>query len=158
MSPTTLLTTAIMKTDISGSTTRFRALPEVDLRAFLTEHRDFVARVAAAHHGRIVKPEGDGVWLVFPRGTASARGATTMQEELGLGQPGKGENRFAMRIVITLGDVFYEDAALVGDAVVLAARIEAITPPDEIYLSAAAWLVANPAEVRLASVGAFPLK
>jgi hypothetical protein len=48
---TTLRTTVIMKTDIGGSTVRFRALPEVDLDALLTEHRHFVTRLAAAYDG-----------------------------------------------------------------------------------------------------------
>jgi adenylate cyclase len=155
---TTLATTVIMKTDIRGSTVRFRALPEVDLDALLTGHRAFVSRVAAAHDGRIVKPEGDGFWLVFPSVTAGALAAMTMQEELRLARVGKGDDRLAMRIVLTLGDVLHQEGALVGDAVVLAARIEDITPPDEIYLSAAAWLAVNQAEVRTSFVDAFALK
>ena len=63
-----------------------------------------------------------------------------------------------MRIVLTLGDVLHQEGALVGDAVVLAARIEDITPPDAIYLSTAAWLAVNQAEVRTAFVDAFVLK
>ena len=106
---TTLRTTVIMKTDIRGSTIRFRALPEVDLDALLTEHRHFVSRLA-------------------------------------------------MRIVLTLGDVLHQEGALVGDAVVLAARLEEITPPDAIYLSAAAWLAVNQAEVCTAFVDTFTLK
>src|SRR5262245_299488 len=86
-SMTTLHTTVIMKTDISGSTVRFRALSEVDLHALLIEHRAFLSRHAAAHDGRIVKPEGDGFWLVFPSVTAAARAAMGMQEELRLAQP-----------------------------------------------------------------------
>ncbi len=135
---TTLRTTVIMKTDIGGSTVRFRALPEVDLDALLTEHRHFVTRLAAAHDGRIVKPEGDGFWVVFPSVTAGALAAMRMQEELRLAQPGKGDDRLAMRIVLTLGDVLHQEGALVGDAVVLATRIEERTPLDAIYLSAAA--------------------
>src|SRR5215467_4230081 len=104
---TTLRTTTIMKTDIRGSTVRFRQLPEVDLDTLLTEHRAFVARVAAAHGGRIVKPEGDGFWLVFPSVTAAALAARTMQEELRLAQPTAGDSRLSMRIVITLGDVLH---------------------------------------------------
>ena len=57
---TTFRTTVIMQTDISGSTVRFRALPEADLRAVLTGHRELLTRHATAHDGRIVKPEGDG--------------------------------------------------------------------------------------------------
>jgi len=94
---TTLRTTAIMKTDIRGSTVRFRALPEVDLDALLTEHRQFVSRLAAAHDGRIVKPEGDGFWMVFPSVTAGALAAIAMQEELRLARVGKG--RVAGRLV-----------------------------------------------------------
>jgi class 3 adenylate cyclase len=155
---TTLRTTVIMKTDIRGSTVRFRALPEVDLDGLLAEHRTFVSRVAAAHDGRIVKPEGDGFWIVFPSVTAGALAAMNMQEELRLAQPTRGDNRLAMRIVLSLGDVLHQEGALVGDTVVLTARIEDITPPDAIYLSAAAWLAVNQAEVRTAFVDTFTLK
>ncbi len=155
---TTLRATVIMKTDISGSTARFRALAEADLHALLLEHREFLSRHAAAHDGRIVKPEGDGFWLVFPSVTAATLAAMAMQEELRLAQPNKGDDRLAMRVVITLGDVLHEEGALVGDPVVLTARIEAITPPDEIYLSAAAWLAANQAEISIALVDTIPLK
>jgi len=56
----TLRTTVIMKTDIQGSTVRFRELPDVDLDALLSEHRQFVSRLAAVRDGRVVKLEGDG--------------------------------------------------------------------------------------------------
>jgi len=154
----TLQTTVIMKTDIQGSTVRFRALPDVDLDAMLTEHRLFVARLAAAREGRVVKLEGDGFWVVFPSATAAAIAAMSMREELRLSQPGKGEDRLAMRIVLTVGDVLHQEGGLVGDAVVLATRIESITPPDEIYASAAARLLMHEAEVRTALVRTFTFK
>src|SRR5919201_3109958 len=150
-----LRATAILKTDISGSTVRFRTLSEADLHALFVEHREFLGRHAAAHAGRMVKPEGDGFWLVFPSVTAAALAAMSMQEELRLAQPNRGEDRLAMRLVLTLGDVLHQEGALVGDAVVLAARIEEITPPDEIYLSAVAQGAVNQAEVRTALVDAF---
>jgi class 3 adenylate cyclase len=154
----TLRTTAIMKTDISGSTARYRSLREADLHALFVEHQEFLRRHAAAHDGRIVKPEGDGFWLVFPSVTAAALAAMAMQEELRLAQPNKGDDRVAMRVVIALGDVLHEEGALVGDAVVLTARLESITPPDEIYLSAAAWLAVNQGEIRTGLVSTFALK
>ena len=155
---TTWRTTVIMKTDIKSSTVRFRGLPDAELDALLTEHRAFVSRLAAAHDGRIVKPEGDGFWLVFPSVTAGTLAAMSMQEELRLAQPNRGDDRLAMRIVLTLGDVLHQEGALIGDAVVLAVRIEDITPPDEIYLSAVAQLAVNQAEVRTAFVDAFSFK
>ncbi len=153
-----LRATAILKTDISGSTARFRALAGPDLTALLADHRALVDRVAAAHDGYVVKREGDGFWLVFPSVTGAALAAMAMQDEVRLGEVTKGDQRLVMRVVITLGDVLHEEGALVGEAVVLAARIEALTPPDEIYLSAAAWLAVNQAEVRTALVDAFTLK
>lgn len=153
-----LRTTAILKTDIRGSTERFRTLSEPDLTALLAEHGQFIARVAAAHEGRIVKGEGDGFWVVFPSVTAAAQAAVLMQEELRLAQPNKGDDRLVMRIVISVGDVLEQAAALVGDAVVLAARIETLTPPDEMYMSAAARAVVNQAEVRTGHVDTFVLK
>lgn len=155
---TDLRTTVIMKTDISGSTGRFRKLGGEDLHAVLAEHREFLTGHAATHGGRIVKPEGDGFWVVFPSVTAAARAAMEMQEELRLAQPNTGDDRLAMRIVITLGDVLHEEGALLGETIALTARIESVTPPDEIYLSAAAWLVVNQAEVLTSFVDAFPLK
>ena len=155
---TMLRATVILKTDISGSTARFRALADPDLHALFVDHRAFLARVAAAHGGHIVKPEGDGFWLVFPSVTAAAQAALAMQAELRLAQPNRGDDRVAMRIVIALGDVLHEEGALVGEAVVLTTRIEAITPADEIYLSPAAWLVLSQAEIRTAPVDTFSFK
>ncbi|MBM3219723.1 MAG: adenylate cyclase [Candidatus Rokubacteria bacterium] len=158
MSTTRLQVTAILKTDLSGSTPRFRATAEADLAPLLREHRAFVERVAAAHDGRMVKPEGDGFWLAFPSVTAAALAAMSMQEELRLAQANAGEDRLAMRIVIALGDALHQDGALVGDTVVLTTRIAAHTPPDEIYLTAAAWLAMNHAEIRTSFVSALALK
>jgi class 3 adenylate cyclase len=155
---TTLRVTALTKTDISGSTARFRTLPEGDLTALLAQHRDMITRAASAHEGRIVKPEGDGFWLVYPSVTAGALAAMTMQEELRVVEAAMADRRLAMRIVITLGDVLHQEGGLIGDAVVLASRIEALTPPGEIYLSAAAWLAVNQAEIRAVLVDAFTLK
>jgi class 3 adenylate cyclase len=67
-----LRTAVIMKTDISGSTSRFRELLAADLQALLSEHRDFLARHAEEHGGRIIKAAGDGYWLEFPSVTGAA--------------------------------------------------------------------------------------
>jgi class 3 adenylate cyclase len=155
---TALRVTAIMKTDIAGSTPRFRSLVEADLVGLLAEHREFVSRVAASREGRIFKAGGDGFWVAFPSITAAGLAAIAMQEELQRTQSTKGDDRLAMRIVITLGDVLEEEGDLFGDAVVLADRIEAVTPADEIYLSAAKRLAVNQAEVHTTLVDAFALK
>jgi adenylate cyclase len=155
---TNLRATVIMKTDMSGSTARLRQLPESDLSVVFTEHRALIARVGSTHGGQIIKSEGDGFWLAFPSATAAALAAVTMHDELRLAQLNRGDDRLAMRIVITLGDVLHQEGALVGEAVVIAVRIEQVTPRDEIYVSQSAWLAMNRAEVRTSFVETFTLK
>jgi len=155
---TALRVTAIMKTDIVGSTPRFRSLVETDLSGLLAEHREFVSRLATAQGGRVFKAGGDGFWIAFPSVTGAGLAAGAMQEELRRTQLNKGDDRLAMRIVITLGDVLDEEGDLLGDAVALADRIESVTPADEIYMSAAARLAVNQAEIRTALVDAIALK
>jgi class 3 adenylate cyclase len=154
-----LRTTVVMKTDISGSTFRFRRLLAADLEALLSEHRDFVARHAAKHDGRIIKAAGDGYWLEFPSVTGAAKAAIAMQEALRLAQLSRGDDRLAIRIVIALGDIApVQDDDFIGDVFALATRVEAITPPDEIYLTAAARLAIASAEIQTVFVETFAFK
>jgi class 3 adenylate cyclase len=154
-----LRTTVIMKTDISGSTSRFQGLLAADLQTLLTEHRALLTRHAEEHGGRIIKAAGDGHWLDFPSVTAAAKAAIAMQETLPLTQLGRGDERIAIRIVIALGDIAVQDGDFVGEAFALATRIEAVTPPDEIYLAAAARLaLTSAAEIQTALVESFVFK
>lgn len=150
--------TVVMKIDIGGSTSLFRALSSGELTKFLSEHRDFVVRTAAANEGTIVKGEGDAFWLTFPSVAAAARAAIEMQAELRYRQANKGDDRVTMRIVITLGDVLREEGDFFGEAVTLAARMEAITPADEIYMSPAARFSVGNAEVSTTLVDTFAFK
>jgi len=154
-----LRTTVIMKTDVSASTSRFHALLAADLQALLAEHRGFLAYHAGEHGGHIIKAAGDGFWLEFPSVTAAAKAAIAMQEALRFMQLGRGDDRLAIRIIITLGDIAAQDDDFMGEAFALATRVEAITPPDEIYLTAAARLaLTSGAEIQTALVEMFAFK
>jgi class 3 adenylate cyclase len=156
---TTLRATVIAKTDIVAYTARVTTLPEADLRALQNEHKLFVSTIVAKNGGTIIRGEGDAFWMLFPSVTAAALTAIELHQELRLLQTGKGDaERVAIRIAITLGDVLHHDQDIFGDVVNLTARIEAITPPDEIYLSQAAWLALNKAEVQTSFVNEFILK
>lgn len=100
-----LRTVVLMKTDIAGSTARFRALLAADHQSLLSEHRAVLARHAGDHGGHIIKSAGDGYWLEYPSATAAAKSAIAMLEALRLGQSNKGDDRLSMRVVIGLGDV-----------------------------------------------------
>lgn len=156
---TNLQTTVVMKTDLSDYTIRVQTLVETDLSALLNEHRNFIVEITAKHEGTVIKGEGDSFWLTFPSATSAALAAIEMQKELRVNQIGKPETeRLVIRMAIALGDILHQDRDIFGDAVNLVARIEKVTPPDEIYLSQAAWLALNKAEVQTMVVGDVNLK
>lgn len=154
-----LMTTVVAKTDICGFTSTISELSRDELSALLLQHKDFITDIAIKHQGMIIKGEGDSFWMTFPSVTTAAIAAFETQQELRILQSGKADDsRIAIRIAITLGDVLHQDNDIFGDSVNLAARIEAITPPDEIYLSQAAWLALNTAEMQTSFVNEFKLK
>ena len=151
--------TVIVKTDICGYTTRVKTLSDTELSALLDQHKGFISSIVARNSGSIIKGEGDSFWIIFPSVTTAALAALEMHAELRQMQSGKSdEERLAIRVVITLGDVLHQDHDIFGDTVNLTARIEGVTPPDDIYLSQSAWLALNKAEIRSAYVNEFILK
>jgi len=155
----TIRSTVIVKTDIRGFTARVQTLPESELGHLLDQHKRFVLEVVAQNSGSVVKGEGDAFWITFPSVSAATSAAVDMQQKLRVAQTGKSDlERLAIRVVIGLGDVLHQDNDVFGDTVNLVARIESITPPDEIYLSQAAWLALNKAEVPTSFVNEFVLK
>jgi class 3 adenylate cyclase len=156
---TNLRSTVVLKTDICGFTTQVQKLEKSELTDLLERHKHLISNIALKQAGSLIKGEGDSFWLIFPSVTTAALAGVEMQQELRVTQLGKSdEQRLKIRIAITLGDILHLDRDIFGDAVNLAARIENITPPDEIYLSQAAWLALNKAEVQSAFVGEFSLK
>ncbi len=154
-----LRTTVIMKTDLVGSTPRVAGLSESELATLLTQHKRFISEIVSRNDGRIIRGEGDAFWITFPSVTTAVLTSIDVHQHLRTMQAGRGENnRLAIRVVISVGDVLHEVDDMHGYAMSLTARIEKITPPDEIYLSHAAWLILTKAEVPTAFVNEFALK
>lgn len=86
-----------------------------------------------------MKGEGDAFWTTFPSVAAAARAAVAMREELQARFVVSPDTALRARFAITLGDVLHQDADIFGPAVNLAARIEAITPPESIYIDDTSW-------------------
>jgi class 3 adenylate cyclase len=151
--------TVIMKTDICGFTAKVRNLPESELGYLLEQHKRFISEIVANNGGAILKGEGDAFWITFSSVSAATSAAVDMQQKIRVVQTEKSDaERLAIRVVIGLGDVLHQDKDVFGDTVNLVARIESITPPDEIYLSQTAWLALNKAEVQTSYVNEFDLK
>ena len=152
-------TTVIMRTDIRESTVRTRVLTTSELSLLLREHNHLILDIALKHGGNLVRGTGDGFMITFPSVTTASLAALAIQENLRSSQAGKeNSDRLAIRIVITLGDVLYQEGDIFGDAVNLAARIEKVTPADEIYMSHSAWLALSRAEIQTTFVNDFVLE
>ena len=152
-------TTVILKTDIVDSTPRLSKLTQAEMGLQRRQHKHFIAETASTHQGSIFQEEGDAYLIEFPSVTDAVLTAIDMHQNLRSMQAGKGDKqRLAIRAVITVGDILHHESDAMGMTMSLIARIEKITPPDEIYLSQAAWLVLNKAEVQTSLVGEFNLK
>jgi class 3 adenylate cyclase len=123
------------------------------------QHRQFISDTAIQHRGSIFQEEGDAYLIEFPSVTDAVLAAMDMHQNLRILQVGKGEKqRLAIRAVITVGDILHQERDTIGMAMNLTARIEKITPADEIYLSQAAWLALNKAEMETTFVDEFHFK
>lgn len=152
-------TTVILKTDIVDSTPRTAALTQAEMGLQRKQHKRFISQIAIEYHGYIFQEEGDAYWIEFPSVTTAVLAAIEMHQTLRNQQAGKGEKqRLAIRAIVTVGDILYQEKDTIGTTLALTARIEGITPPDEIYLSHAAWLILNKAEVQTSFVNEFNLK
>jgi adenylate cyclase len=104
------------------------------------------ARMATAqglvkhHRGRVFKLTGDGLLAEFASPVEAVRAALEIQEAMRAANDQAGpDDRLILRIGVNLGDVVESGDDLMGDAVNVAARLEAIAKPGGICVSAAVY-------------------
>jgi class 3 adenylate cyclase/tetratricopeptide (TPR) repeat protein len=108
--------------------------------------------------GQIVKSMGDALLLTFRSPTNAMLCAQQLHDRLALyHQLQPEQEEIVIRVAAHLGEVRITRNDVFGEAVNLAARIEAATPAGEIYLSEAVYLAMNKAEVLVESAGQFSL-
>ncbi|RWB32898.1 tetratricopeptide repeat protein [Mesorhizobium sp.] len=126
---------AIMAADIVGYSLLMaenEASTYVKLRAVFDE---LIDPTIASHGGRIVKTTGDGFLAMFPSVNEAVDAALAIQA-------GFDKGPFELRIGINLGDVIEDDGDVYGDGVNVAARLEAMCDPGQIFVSGAVVMAA----------------
>jgi adenylate cyclase len=139
----------LMGADETGTLDRLKAL-----RATL------VQPAIAEHKGRVVKLMGDGLLAEFPSAVEAVRCAIKIQSAMADWEPQLPEDRrIRLRIGINLGDILSEGSDIYGDGVNIAARLEALAPPQGLCISGSAFdAVDGKVEADFQDMGAQPVK
>lgn len=125
----------IFSTDVVGYS-RLMEKDEATTIRYLEECKKLISKLIEEYNGRVVDSPGDNLLAEFGSAVKAVECAVEVQEQL------KGKNdqleenkRMQFRIGINVGDVIEEDGRLYGSGVNIAARLESLARPGEIYVS-----------------------
>jgi class 3 adenylate cyclase len=149
----------IVFTDVKGYTAATSSQTHAENARMLRRIERSVAPVARAYGGRVVKSIGDSYLIAFRSPTEAVRCATAIQDRLHEHNRSRGaDGAINVRIAMNVGEVRVHRGDVFGEPVNVAARIEGITPADDIYLSQAIYLTMNRSRLEVERVGEFELK
>jgi adenylate cyclase len=121
---------AIVFSDIVGYSAIMQE-SETDAVEKVNRFRQVIENKTPLFNGRIIQYYGDGCLLLFNSAVDAVALAKDMQSEF------CEEPHLPVRIGIHIGDVLIKDGNVFGDAVNIAARIQALAPPGGILISEA---------------------
>jgi class 3 adenylate cyclase len=128
---------AILAADVAGYSRLMGADEEGTLAALKARRTEILQPTVAKHHGRIVKVMGDGVLVEFGSAVNAVACAVELQAAMQRANNGLPEDRrIVLRIGINLCDVMVEGGDLYGDGINLAARLESLSEPGGLCISA----------------------
>ncbi len=131
--------TTIMDIDVVGFST-MSARDEEHALGLLGARMATAQGLVKHHRGRVFKLTGDGLLAEFASPVEAVRAALEIQEAMRAANDQAGpDNQLVLRIGVNLGDVVESGDDLMGDAVNVAARLEAIARPGGICVSAAVY-------------------
>ncbi len=129
---------AIMAADVVGYARLIRADEEGTLASLKALREDIIEPKIAEHHGRVVKLMGDGMLAEFGSVVDAVRAAAEVQRAVAKRNADVPEKRrIVFRVGINLGDVVIDGDDIHGDGVNVAARLEGLSEPGGMCVSAA---------------------
>lgn len=152
-------TLAIVFTDIKGYTAATSSQTHQENARMLRRVERIVTPVVLGYNGRVVKSIGDAYMIVFRSPTEAVQCSTAVQDRLHQhNMSTSADQAIHIRIAMNFGEVRVHRGDVFGDPVNIAARIEGVTPADEVYLSEALYLTMNRSDVATEFVGEYELK
>ncbi len=130
---------AILAADVAGYACLMSTDETATLRA-LAAHREIMDRLIAEHGGRIANTAGDSVLAEFPSVVDAVQCAVGVQDQLAAVDDGTPDHdRLRFRIGVHLGDVLVNGSDILGEAVNISARLQALAEPGGVCISGAAY-------------------
>ena len=127
--------TTIFASDVVGFS-KMMGLDEVRTLKILKDRRETIDRIIEEHDGVIFGSAGDSVIAEFSSPLKATEAAVATQRSMKIMNQGKDElEQMNFRVGINIGDVMISDNNLFGDAVNVAARLEAEAKPAGICIS-----------------------
>lgn len=152
-------TLTIMFTDIAGFTARTSQQSRAENAAMLKAHDELLLPIVSHFGGRRIKSIGDALMVVFTSPTDAVRCGMAMQDALHEHNTTVlPESAMHVRVALNQGEVRLEKGDVFGEPVNIAARLEALTPADEVYFSESVYLAMTKAEVPSERMGTHELK
>jgi len=128
---------AILVADVAGYSRLMERDEAGTLARLRTLRGDLIDPKIAEHKGHIVKTTGDGLLVEFVSVVDAVRCAVEVQRAMAERNAGvSAEKRIEFRFGIHQGDIIVEDGDIFGDGVNLAARLEGLSVPGGICVSA----------------------
>jgi class 3 adenylate cyclase len=154
---------AVMLTDMQGFTAATARQTREENARMLALHDALLSPVLKVFRGRLVKSIGDAYLVLFSSPTRALLCGMAIQDRLwDYNRRVEKDRRIEVRIVVTLGEVTLVRSGgaqdVYGEAVNLASRIEREATAGEVWLSEAAWLVADRDEVAIEEIGSRTLR
>lgn len=126
---------AILFSDIEGSTALNDELGDKQWVRILQRHDAVVRRCVEAHHGHVVKTQGDGFMVAFGPADDAVACAVDIQRAFAPGRRRRSGPEIRVRIGIHRGRAVRRDGDLFGRNVAYAARVASLAQGGEILVS-----------------------
>jgi len=127
---------AILAADIAGYSRLMGHDEEGTHARIKRQRRELIEPTIAEHHGRLVKYTGDGFLAMFDSPVEAVRCAIVIQQSMiGRNASLPLEQRILYRIGVNLGDVIVDTDDIYGEGVNIAARLEGIARPGDLFIS-----------------------
>ncbi len=127
--------TAILLADVVGYS-RLMSADEEGTHVRLAERvRTLIEPAVAEHCGRPVRSMGDGMLVEFDSAVDAVRCSIAIQRGLATREPATDDQRIQLRIGINTGDVIVDERDIYGNSINIAARLEGLAEPGQIYVT-----------------------